>query len=195
MKTFCTLTAALALGALAAGPSFGAEPAPATPATPSNPSGNMSGNMQNSGMMMDNMSESDRYRARFVFYNLDEREVRRYQALGYSEGDIRGAANIAMRTGRGIDYVLRRLTITGLPIARLAVMMGVPATVVDDEIPGMGMGSMMGGGANMGGMSSGGMMGGTGGGTGTGGTGGGTGTSGGTGTGGGGTGTGGTGTP
>jgi hypothetical protein len=47
------------------------------------------------------MSEADRYKMRWVFTNLDAREVRRYRAAGFDEATIRGAANIALRTGPG----------------------------------------------------------------------------------------------
>lgn len=215
MKTLRFAAAAATLGLLAAAPSFAQtnsneQPSSQTNSNTQQGSGGMMGgsNMQNGTMqngmmqngMMTGMNAMDEYRMRWVYYNLDAASMRRYMALGNDERTIKGAANIALRSGLSMDYVLSRLTITGLPLSQAAIMLGVPSNVVDADIAGMGMGGMMNsmGGMN-GGMGSmnngmgGGTTGGSGTGTGTGGTGG-TGT-GGTGTGGaGGTGTGGTGT-
>ncbi len=103
--------------------------------------------MMMGGAMM-RQTEADAYVRRFVFYNLDERGMKRYRALGYSDETIKGAANIALRSGSSMDYVLSRVTITGLPLAQVAVMLGVPASVVNADIPGMMMGGMMMGGMN-----------------------------------------------
>jgi hypothetical protein len=114
---------------------------------------NMQGGMMQNGMMT-GMNPMDAYRMRWVNYNLDAASMRRYMALGNDERTIRGAANIALRSGLDMDYVLSRINISGLPLAQVAVMLGVPANVIDAEIQGMG-GMMMGGGMH-GGMSGGG---------------------------------------
>lgn len=114
--------------------------------------GQMTMNRQDRQMMggqMMGQSEADTYVRRFVFYNLDEREMKRYRALGYSDDTIKGAANIALRSGQSMDYVLRRITTTGLPLSQVAVLLGVPANVVNADIAGMGL-SRSAMGANMG---------------------------------------------
>jgi hypothetical protein len=97
---------------------------------------------QNEGGMMSGsmsgMSEADRYKMRWVFTNLDAREVRRYRAAGFDEATIRGAANIALRTGLELGYVLRRIQDTGYSLTQTAVMYGVPTRAVDEDIPGFG---------------------------------------------------------
>ena len=94
--------------------------------------------LQMQGGMM-NSSAAGEYRMRWVSRNLDEREVKRLRTLGYTDETIKGAANIALGSGRSLDYVLRRVTVTGLPLARLAAMLGVPAGAVIADIPGYGV--------------------------------------------------------
>lgn len=119
-----------------------------------------SGGQMMGGQMM-KQSDADMYRQRFVFNNLDEREVKRRRAQGYSDDTIKGAANIALRAGVTMDYVLRRVTTGGEPLARIAADLGIAAKDVNADIPGYGSGTMsmgnMGGGMS-GGTMSGGMM-------------------------------------
>lgn len=118
-----------------------------------NNQGTMSGSMGMPGAMgmYHSMSDSDKHKMRWVYYNLDEREVKRWRAAGYSEDEIKGAANIALRTGLNLDYVLRRVTISGSPLAEIASSFGLATTVIGEDIPGMGMASfsMMGSSAPM----------------------------------------------
>src|SRR5688500_13553668 len=105
MKRFHVLTATLALGLLVAAPTLALT--------------NRTTGMQGSGssMQWDSMSEMDRYKMRWAMYNLDAREMKRLTEAGYDEATIKGAANIALRAGLELDYVLRRVQVTGLPIA------------------------------------------------------------------------------
>ena len=154
MKTLRFVAAAATLGLLTAAPSFAQN------------NSNMMGGEPQSGMMgsqnmyngMMGMNAMDEYRMRWVYYHLDAASLKRYMALGNDEKTIKGAANIALRSGLSMDYVLSRVNITGLPLNQVAVMLGVPANVVDADIAGMG-GMMMGGQMNNG--MSGGTMGGT----------------------------------
>jgi len=116
---------------------------------------NSSGNWQ-----MMSMSDWDKYRMRWVYYNLDEREMKRLHAMGLDDTTIRAAANIALRSGLSMDYVLRRITVTGLPLNQVATGYGLNASVISEDIPGMGMASpMMMPGGTMGGTGSTGSMG------------------------------------
>jgi hypothetical protein len=142
-KTIRFVSAALTLGALAACPTFAQD--------------NMSGSMGQGGMSgasmdpMAGMSAMERYRRMWAYYNLDEREMKRYKTMGLSDDTIKGAANVAMRTGLDMGYVVRRLVVTGEPIRSLALQLGVASTAVGEDIPGMGesgfgmSGSMSGG--------------------------------------------------
>lgn len=152
MKTLNTIAATLSIATLAiAAPSF-AQTTPTTPTTPGAAGSSMQSNMNN----MMSMSEADRYKARWVFNNLDAYSVKRYMAFGYSEREIKGAGNIAMRTGLPLEYILRRLTVSGLPLTGVASMYGVSAGVIDEDIPGFGAEgfSSMSGGMMSGGMPS-----------------------------------------
>ncbi len=169
MKTLRFITAAAAFGLLAAAaPSFAQnDQNNANMMGGQNTTGGMmnGSNMQKGMMGMNGMNAMDAYRMHWVYYNLDAASMKRYMGLGYDEKTIKGAANIALRSGLDMDYVLSRVTITGLPLTQVAVMLGVPANTVDADIAGMG-GMMMGGGmgnmnGSMNGSSGGGMMGGT----------------------------------
>ena len=107
--------------------------------------GGQPGMMNDHSMMPMMQTTADTYIRRFVHYNLEAASRKRYMALGNDEKTIKGAANIALRSGLSMDYVLSRVNITGLPLAQVAVMLGVPANVVDADIPGMGGAMMMGG--------------------------------------------------
>jgi hypothetical protein len=126
MKKFHALTATLALGLLVAAPTLASD----------NRTTGMQGS--SSAMMWDNLSEMDRYKLRWAWYNLDQRELKRYHEAGYNDEFIRAAANVALRTGLEMDYILNRLKVTGQPIAAFALMMGVTAEQTTAEIPGWG---------------------------------------------------------
>jgi len=159
MKTLRFVAAAATLGLLTAAPSFAQNNSNMMGGETMPKSGMMGGQNMYNGMM--GMNAMDEYRMRWVYYHLDAASLKRYMALGNDEKTIKGAANIALRSGLSMDYVLSRVNITGLPLAQVAVMLGVPANVVDADIAGMG-GMMMGGMGNMNsGMGGGGMMGGT----------------------------------
>jgi hypothetical protein len=84
------------------------------------------------------MTGSDVYKTGWVFNNLDAREVKRYKAQGFREMDIKGAANIALRTGLGLEYVLSQYRTSGYPLAKVASMYGVSLDNLNADIPGMG---------------------------------------------------------
>lgn len=91
------------------------------------------------GMMVPaKMSREETYRTGWVFNNLDAREVKRFKAQGFKEADIKGAANIALRTGLGLDFVLSQYRTSGYPLARLASSYGVSLNNLNSDIPGMG---------------------------------------------------------
>jgi hypothetical protein len=81
----------------------------------------------------------DRFRASWTYRNLDGREVMRYQQMGFRDGDIRRAANLAMKSGLELDYILRMHREAGCPVEKLAMKYGVEASDLDKEIYGYGM--------------------------------------------------------
>lgn len=85
-----------------------------------------------------NATGSDKYKASWLFYNLDDREVKRYQAQGFSDSTIKGAANLALRTGLDVDYVLERVRESGYSLTQLAAMYGVTTDNLNADLPGMG---------------------------------------------------------
>ena len=84
------------------------------------------------------MSEADKYRAMWVYRNLDAREVKRYHAQGFTDVTIKGAANIALHTGLPLPYVLRRVHDGGEPLPTLAVRYGVKDKDLNAPLPGYG---------------------------------------------------------
>ena len=87
-------------------------------------------------------SAKDMYMTSWVYRNLDEREVMRHRAQGFTDATIKGAANIAMKTGVTLDYVLRQVREVGTPLPTIATRMGLSAKVINDDIPGYGLESM-----------------------------------------------------
>jgi uncharacterized surface protein with fasciclin (FAS1) repeats len=85
----------------------------------------------------------ERYMAGWVYTNLDAREIRRYQAMGYSDAAIKGAANIAMRAGLDMPYVVRLMHESGLNLYSIAAEYNVNTKYVDSDIPGYGVETMM----------------------------------------------------
>ena len=134
MKTLRILSAALTLGALAACPVL----AQGDMAKPTDMKG---------GYDMSGMSAMDMYKMHWAYYNLDERQMKFYKAMGLNDESIKGLANIAVRTGLDMGYLIRRLQITGVPLKHLAVMYGVPIGALDADLPSTGMmgGDMSGG--------------------------------------------------
>ena len=113
-----------------------------------------------------NANAKDMFMASWVYRNLDDREVKRFRAQGFQDATIKGAANIAMRVGVPVDYVLRQVREVGTPLATIATMYNVPTNVVNADVPGYGLESMaitapMGGSMNNGSMRSGSMGSGT----------------------------------
>ena len=91
------------------------------------------------GMMVPaKMNGDDTYKTGWVFNNLDAREVKRYKAQGFKEDTIKGAANIALRTGLDIGYVLSQYRMSGYPLLHIANMYGVTQQNLNADIPGMG---------------------------------------------------------
>jgi Secreted and surface protein containing fasciclin-like repeats len=84
------------------------------------------------------MSETDRYRARWAFYNLDAREVTRYKTMGYTDERIKMLANISLTSGVSLDHLVRLNNISGYNAQALAAMFNVPTHKLDDDIPGYG---------------------------------------------------------
>lgn len=89
-----------------------------------------------------NASAKDMYMTQWVYRNLDDREVKRFKAQGFQDMTIKGAANIAMRVGVPVEYVLRQVREVGTPLATIATMYRVPTNVVNADIPGYGLESM-----------------------------------------------------
>lgn len=151
MKSFQLIAATLIVGAAALAPAQAQDNTQGGTGT-----GTGTNQMGRTMMMMNDMNDMDRYRMQWVFRNLDSREVKRHKAAGFDEETIRGAANIAMRTGLPLDYLLRRIQISGFSLTQLSSMYGVPTNVPDDPIPGMGMDTIslepMGGTGGTGGM-------------------------------------------
>jgi hypothetical protein len=85
------------------------------------------------------MSGSEKFRYSWVFNNLDQREVRRFRAQGFSDTDIRGAAHIAMASGLPMEYVLSQYRTGGAPLAMVAMDLGVARVDLGADIPGYGM--------------------------------------------------------
>lgn len=79
------------------------------------------------------------FRTNWVWRNLDAREVSRLRDMGYSEEQIRMAANLAMRTGLDMDYILRISREANRPIAEQAAIWRVNGADLNNEIPGFGM--------------------------------------------------------
>lgn len=139
MKTLRILSAALTLGAIAACPTLAQD----NMAKPSDGS-MMKSDMKMGGMDMSGMSAADMYKAHWIAYHLDEREIKRYTAMGLNEETIKAVANIAMRTGLEMGYIIRRMQVSGVPLKKLGVMFGVPMNVISEDIPGYGGMGMMG---------------------------------------------------
>jgi hypothetical protein len=59
------------------------------------------------------MNKSDMLKARWAFYNADQREVNRFKAKGFSESDFKAIANIALQTGLDTDYIGRQVQEVG----------------------------------------------------------------------------------
>jgi uncharacterized surface protein with fasciclin (FAS1) repeats len=84
----------------------------------------------------------DKYKVSWAYRNLDGREVKRYRSEGFTDATIRGAANIALRTGLNMDYVLRQVREVGVPLYTLAAGYGLNTAAVDTDIPGYGVDSI-----------------------------------------------------
>jgi uncharacterized surface protein with fasciclin (FAS1) repeats len=82
---------------------------------------------------------ADQYKAMWAYRNLDDREVRRHRAAGFTDDTIKGAANIALRTGLTVDYVLRRIREVGEPLAYVALEHNISADQLKADIPGYGL--------------------------------------------------------
>ncbi len=84
------------------------------------------------------MNGDDTYKTGWVFNNLDAREVKRYKAQGFKDDTIKGAANIALRTGLEIGYVLSQYRTSGYPLLHIANSYGVTQQSLNADITGMG---------------------------------------------------------
>lgn len=128
MKMLPLVAATLSLSSLAMAPAFAQD----KPMVTQDANGQM-------GMMVPaKMSGDDMYKTGWVFNHLDAREVKRFKSQGFTENDIKGAANIALRTGLEIDYVLSRYRTSGYPLAAIASNYGVSLDNLNADIPGMG---------------------------------------------------------
>lgn len=133
MKTLSLVAAALSLSSLAVAPAFSQD----KPMVAPDPS---SGKM--TMMVPAKMSGDDVYKTGWVFNNLDAREVKRFKAQGFKEVDIKGAANIALRAGLPLEYVLSKYRTSGYPMAQIASSYGVSLNNLNSDITGMGASSM-----------------------------------------------------
>jgi hypothetical protein len=114
MKMLPLVAAALSLSSLATTSAF----AQNSPVVTQDADGRM-------GMVVPaKMGGDDTYKTGWVFHNLDAREVKRFRTQGFSEADIKGAANIALRAGLDLDYVLSRYRTSGYPLASIATNYG-----------------------------------------------------------------------
>lgn len=84
-------------------------------------------------------SSTDTWKAMWAYRNVDAREVNRYHAEGFSDDEIKGAANIAMRTGGEVEYYLRLIREVGIPLATLASDSGLSTDQIRADIPGYGV--------------------------------------------------------
>ena len=80
-----------------------------------------------------------RFRTGWIWRNLDTREVARFRSMGFSDTEIKMAANLAMRTGLDLDYILRVSRDGNQPIPDQAARWNVYAADLNDEIPGYGL--------------------------------------------------------
>jgi len=80
-----------------------------------------------------------RYRAGWIWRNLDTREVARFHTMGFSDGEIKAAANLAMRTGLDTDYILRLSREGNQPITEQAARWNVNTADLNNDIPGYGL--------------------------------------------------------
>jgi hypothetical protein len=80
-----------------------------------------------------------RFRTSWIWRNLDTREVARFRAMGFNDTEIKQAANLAMRTGLEMDYILRVARDGNQPIPDQAARWNVYAADLNDEIPGYGL--------------------------------------------------------
>jgi hypothetical protein len=79
------------------------------------------------------------YRTNWIWRHLDAREVSRLRDMGYNEEQIRMAANLAMRTGLDMDYILRISREANRPITEQAAIWRIDAADLNNEIPGFGL--------------------------------------------------------
>jgi hypothetical protein len=79
------------------------------------------------------------YRTNWVWRNLDTREVARFRSMGFGDNDIRMAANMALRTGLEMDYILRLSREANRPIPEQAAVWRINLADLNNEIPGMGL--------------------------------------------------------
>ena len=128
MKMLPLVAAALSIGSLATTSAFAQD----KPMVAQDADGKMA------MMVPAKMTGDDVYKTGWVFNNLDAREVKRFKAQGFKDADIKGAANIALRTGLDLDYVLSRYRTSGYPLAALATNYGVSLDNLNADIPGMG---------------------------------------------------------
>lgn len=89
-------------------------------------------------VVADGASDADRARATWAFYNADQREIKRFKALGLSESDFKAVANIAYQTGLSTDYIARKVLDSGEPLGMVAAEYGLSTTIVTADLPGFG---------------------------------------------------------
>jgi len=128
MKMLPLVAAALSFGSLATTSAFAQD----------KPMVTQDANGKTAMVVPTKMTGDDVYKTGWVFNNLDAREVKRFKAQGFTEADIKGAANIALRSGLDLDYVLSRYRTSGYPLAALATNYGVSLDNLNADIPGMG---------------------------------------------------------
>jgi len=129
MKMLSLVAATLSLSCLAVSPAFSQDKVTAV----------QDPNTGKTALVVpEKMGTDDIYKAGWIFNNLDDREVKRFKSQGFSETDIKGAANIALRTGLSMEYVLSQYRISGYPLADVASSYGMSLDNLNADIPGMG---------------------------------------------------------
>jgi len=97
---------------------------------------------QNVVMVGPMTSAADKEKVRWAFYNADRASVNRIKAMGFSETNVKEILNLSLRTGLDVDYITRRVKVSGYSFRGLAEMYGVNPKSLDEDIPGFNADAM-----------------------------------------------------
>src|SRR5262245_57192908 len=75
------------------------------------------------------------FRQNWIWRHLDAREIARLHNMAFGDDQIRMAANLAMRTGLDMDYILRLSREANRPIREQAAIWRIDAADLDNELP------------------------------------------------------------